>query len=114
MSFLSDNFGKIIRVEAYTDGADGLYQDADTKNAFPGHLTIQDDPSCKDGFACGGSIVYFNALDQKSTAFWQHGSWMFEGYYLVGCGGFGQGWLEYCLRPIDDKEIVMSNKYETE
>jgi hypothetical protein len=106
-SFISANFGQIIHLGAYTDGFGKLY-DKDG-----GYLQIQSAPQCRNTYCPDGTDVYFNELGKVSTAYWAHGDWHFQGYYLVGCGGFGQGVVEYCLRPIDDKEIILSDKYDT-
>jgi hypothetical protein len=78
-----------------------------------GALTCQSVPHCRNTYCPYATDVYFNELNKKSTAYFAHGDWHFQGYYLVGCGGFAQGVVEYCLRPIDDKEILLSDKYDT-
>lgn len=101
--FVSNNLGKVVYIKTYTDMDSGLYTD---------FLSVDD--FCPDGSVCGKTNVFFNDFHQKSTAFPYHGSWAFQGYYLVSGGGYAMGSVEYALKPIDEKEIVMSPKYQTE
>lgn len=106
-AFLEANFGQIIHIDASTDMESKLYQ----KDG--GYLHIRSAPSCRRSFCPDGTEVFFNELDKPSTAYFAHGAWNFRGYYIVGCGGYGTGLIDYCLRPVDDKEVLFSNKYET-
>ena len=37
-----------------------------------------------------------------------------EGYYLVRCNGIFTGVLSVTMRQIEDKEILLSDKYDTQ
>ena len=101
--FVSNNLGKIIYLKTYTGMDSGLY------SSF---LSVDD--LCPNGTVCGKINVFFNDFRKESTAFPYHGSWAFQGYYLVSGGGYAMGSVEYALKPIDEQEIVMSPKYDTE
>ncbi len=81
-SFVSANFGKIIHLDAYTNGFGKLYDKG------LGGLRIQIAPLCHNTYCPNGTSVYFTdvyfkELVKKSTAYWAHGDWHFQGYYLV-------------------------------
>src|SRR5215469_561010 len=83
-TFVEANFGQIVHVAAYTDGFSKLY------DKEGGYLKVASAPECRDTVCPDGTIIYFNEIDKPSTAYWSHGTWGFQGYYLIGCGGFGQ------------------------
>jgi hypothetical protein len=68
---------------------------------------------CRNTYCPNAADIFFSEIRKKSTAYFVRGAWHFQGYYLVGCGGYDQGVVEFCLRPIDDKEILLSDKYDT-
>jgi hypothetical protein len=106
-TFVSNNFGQIIHLDAYSEMSRKLY------DRGLGALTCQSVPHCRDTYCPYATDVYFNELNKRSTAYFAHGDWRFQGYYIVGCGGFAQGVVEFCLRSIDDKKILLSDKYDT-
>jgi hypothetical protein len=68
---------------------------------------------CRNTYCPNAADIFFSEIRKKSTAYFVRGAWHFQGYYLVGCGGYDQGVVEFCLHPIDDKEILLSDKYDT-
>ena len=43
------------------------------------------------------------------TAYWRHGSYIIDGFYVVKYGGMGQGILGYQLKPVDDAVVLLSS-----
>jgi hypothetical protein len=114
--FVMKNLDKIVKIDIMTDMSEQLYipQEKTVNGLTGGSIAVTSDPKCRDVVQCGGTIIYFNDFEKPTTVYPYHGNWKASGYYHVGCGGFAMGQVEYCLRPIDDKEIAISSKYETE
>lgn len=52
-----------------------------------------------------GGGVQINA----PTAYWRHGSYIIDGFYVVKYGGMAQGILGYQLKPVDDAVVLLSS-----
>ena len=110
--FVSANLGKVVFFDAETDMDSGFYRSSENGASEVGWLSFDD--FCPDGSVCGKINVYLNEFNKPSTISPNHGYWKVHGYYLVSGGGFAMGNVEYALRPIDEQEIVMSPKYDTD
>ncbi len=121
-SFAEDNLGQIIHVDAYTNMDRKLYEPP-TKNGDFGYLYCKDHPrcgeecqtagvSCKAAY-CDGTEINFDGVNKTGSVYFEHANWIFRGYFLVAYTGIHTGILEYTLRSIDDKEILLSDKYDT-
>lgn len=53
----------------------------------------------------GGGGVQINV----PTAYWRHGSYIVDGFYVVKYGGMGQGIMGYQLKPVDDAVVLLSS-----
>ncbi len=42
------------------------------------------------------------------SAYWRHGSWVIDGFYVVKYGGMGQGIMGYSLTPTDEGAVRLS------
>lgn len=48
--------------------------------------------------------IQINARD----AYWRHGSYVIDGFYVVKYGGMGQGIMGYQLQPVDEAAVRLS------
>ena len=127
-SFLEANCGHIVHVYAAADGFSkpqryskpqwnsyfGNYDSAYfnlERRSTAAHCS----PLDKNGGDCYSMEVDFtNEKDAVQPAVWEHGMWVYEGYYLVRCNGIFTGTLSVTMRQIEDKEILLSDKYDTQ
>jgi hypothetical protein len=119
-SFLEANCGHIVHLYAAANGLSKRQRYAADRDfayfalerrSTAAHCSPLDE---KNGGDCYSMEVDFT--DEKNavqTAVWIHGMWVYEGYYLVHCGSIYTGSLAVTLRQIDDKEILLSDKYDT-
>lgn len=42
------------------------------------------------------------------SAYWRHGSYVIDGFFVVKYGGMGQGIRGYQLQPVDDAAVLLS------
>lgn len=47
------------------------------------------------------------------TAYWRHGSYVIDGYFIVKYGGMGQGIMGYQLKPVDEAAVLLSSSRRT-
>ena len=122
-SFLEANCGHIVHVNAGTDalskpqrysaGRDLAYFRLERKS-HEAHCLRLDKVAEEDIKQCLSMEVDFT--DEKNavqTANRIHGMWVYEGYYLVSCNGIFTGAQSVTMRQIDDKEVLLSDKYDT-
>jgi hypothetical protein len=123
-SFLEANLSHIVHVRVGASGMskprlyaaerDFAYFHLERKS-HAAHCFRLDKLDEKDERDCGSMQVSFT--DEKNavqTAHWIHGAWVYEGYYLVSFTGFFQGVETVLMRQIDDKDVLLSDKYETQ
>jgi hypothetical protein len=123
-SFLEANCGHIVHVNAGTDalskpqryvtGRDFAYFGLE-RRSNAAHCIRLDKLDPKDTLDCLAMEVDFT--DEKNAAQPAnriHGMWIYEGYYLVSCNGIFTGTQSITMRQIDDKEVLLSDKYDTQ
>tara|TARA_R110000787_G_scaffold47687_7_gene115372 strand:- start:7441 stop:7926 length:486 start_codon:yes stop_codon:yes gene_type:complete len=44
-----------------------------------------------------------------SSAYWRHGSYVIDGFFVVKYGGMGQGVMGYQLQPVDEAAVLLSS-----
>lgn len=102
--FLENNCGQIIQLDgAITDIQEGLYNERDN--------TLTYGPNLKD-HRLNDIQVRFNKDDKPSQRF-EPRYLEFDGYYFVECKFLSYSLSTIFLRRIDDKEILLSDKYDT-
>lgn len=42
------------------------------------------------------------------SAYWRHGSYVIDGFFVVKYGGMGQGIMGYQLQPVDEAVVLLS------
>lgn len=60
--------------------------------------------------------VYISQVDREGSgiqinapsAFWRHGSYVIDGFFVVKYGGMGQGIMGYQLKPVDEATVLLS------
>jgi hypothetical protein len=110
-SFIEANCGQIIHLNAWTDGRSERYQQSERSKQTYNYISTDGAPSCIMTDCPGGLEINF---DRGEKAQWVHGNWNFEGYYLVHCGSTYTGGVQSIfLRRVDDKEVLLSDKYDT-
>jgi hypothetical protein len=123
-SFLEANCGHIVHVNAgsdalrkpqrYSAGRDFAYFGLERKSHEAQCIRL-DKLADKDIRDCLSMEVDFT--DEKNavqTANRIHGMWVYQGYYLVSCNGIFTGTQSVTMRQIDDREVLLSDKYETQ
>ncbi|BAM92142.1 hypothetical protein S58_61680 [Bradyrhizobium oligotrophicum S58] len=120
-SFLEANCGHIVHVHAwagalgkgqrYSAGRDFAYLELERKS-HEAQCVRLDKPDVSDD-CLSMDVDFTNENGAVKTANRYHGSWVYEGYYIVSCNGIFTGTQSVTLRQVDDKEVLLSDKYDT-
>jgi hypothetical protein len=118
VSFLRGNTGKLVYIDTSADMGADLYQHFINNSVDSSFLVlpVRSQPvNCETVFECPDQwTIFFNDPGKRTTAYVEHGSWRFRGYYVVKEGSYGQGTSELYMSPVDENSIIMSDKYNTE
>jgi hypothetical protein len=114
-SFLEVNCGHIVHVHAAANVfskpqryAAGYF--ALERRSTAAHCSPLDEK--KGGDCYSMEVDFYDEKNAVQTADRIHGMWVYEGYYLVHCGSIFTGMQAVNMRQIDDKEILLSDKYD--
>ena len=115
--FISENIGQIVHLDVDLDaGTDDVATDEDVQYVDTSKWLDENSHSLYFKYPVP-TYLEFKDIDKVDGYVYRDTSgWHFRGYYLL-CGVFYYNYTynftTYCLRAIDDKEILMSDKYDT-
>lgn len=96
-TLLFDSFDKIVGLKVTFDAFDG---------AEPDRLSAYVDDEKFVAFVSGPDSESEIVADKGFS--YQHGGYVFDGFFLVKSGGFNQGISSIYLQPVDEAQVILS------